>query len=74
MEKNGQVVAGTPEAVWRGADAPTLLRRIVTPLWGTGYDVDPQGTKFLVLETPAASSDPPLSDPVIVLDWAQPRR
>ena len=73
-EKNGQPVVGTPEAVWRGTDAPTLLRRIVTPLWGTGYDVDPGGTRFLVLETPATSSPPQLSHPTIVLDWAQPRR
>ena len=70
--KNGQLVVDTPQAIWRGADAPALLRRILTPLWGTGYDVDPGGTRFLVLETPALSSVPPLSHPMIVLDWAQP--
>ena len=41
---------------------------------GTGYDVDPGGARFLVLETPAMSSVPQLSHPMIVLDWAQPRR
>ena len=70
--KNGQLVVDTPQAIWRGADAPALLRRILTPLWGTGYDVDPGGMRFLVLETPALSSVPPLSHPMIVLDWAQP--
>ena len=73
-EKNGQIVIGPPEAVWHGADAPALLRRIVTPLWGTGYDVDPHGTRFLVLETSAAAAVPQLTHPMIVLDWAQPRR
>ena len=71
-EKSGQLVVDTPQAVWRGADAPTLLRRIVTPLWGTGYDVDPGGARFLVLETAAMRSVPQLSHPMIVLDWAQP--
>ena len=33
-EKNGQLVVDTPQAVWRGADAPALLRRIVNPLLG----------------------------------------
>jgi serine/threonine-protein kinase len=73
-EKGGQLVVETPQPVWRGAYAPTLLRRIVTPLWGTGYDVDPGGGRFLVLETPATSSVPQLSNPVIVLDWARPGR
>jgi hypothetical protein len=73
-EKGGQLAVDAPQAVWRGAYAPTLLRRFVTPLWGTGYDVDPSGARFLVLETPAPSSVPQLSHPMIVLDWVQPRR
>ena len=73
-EKGGQLIVDTPQAVWRGANAPTLLRRILTPLWGTGYDVDPAGGRFLVLETPATSSVPQYSDPIIVQDWARPRR
>jgi Tol biopolymer transport system component len=73
-EKSGHPVIATPQAVWRGDNAPTLLRRIVTPLWGTGYDIDPGGARFLVLETSAVSSVPPLSHPMIVLDWARPRR
>ena len=74
-EKDGQLVVDTPQAVWRGADAPALLRRIVNPLLGgTSYDVDSGGARFLVFETPAMSSVPQLSHPMIVLDWAQPRR
>ena len=55
-EQSGRLGVDTPQAVWRGAYAPTLLRRIVTPLWGTGYDVDPSGARFLVLETAAIRS------------------
>jgi hypothetical protein len=70
-EKSGQLMVDTPQAVWRGANAPTLLKRIVNPLLGgTSYDVDPGGARFLVLETPAISSGPPLSHPMIVLGWA----
>ena len=73
-EQSGRLGVDTPQAVWRGAYAPTLLRRIVTPLWGTGYDVDPSGARFLVLETAAIRSVPQLSHPMIVLDWARARR
>ena len=74
-ESNGQLVVETPQPVWRGEIALTLLRRIVNPLLGgTSYDVDSGGARFLVLETPAISSTPELSHPLIVLDWAQPRR
>jgi serine/threonine-protein kinase len=74
-EKNAQLIVDRPQAVWQGAGAPALLRRIANPLLGgTSYDVDPGGARFLVLETPAASGVPQLLQPMIVLDWARPRR
>jgi serine/threonine-protein kinase len=74
-EKNAQLIVDTPQAVWQGPGAAALLRRIANPLLGgTSYDVDPSGTRFLVLETPATSAVPELSQPMIVLDWAHPRR
>jgi hypothetical protein len=65
----------TPQAVWRGADAPALLRRMVNPLLGgASYDLEPGGARYMVLEAPAANATLPLTQPMIVLDWAQPRR
>jgi hypothetical protein len=69
-EVGGQLLVGKPQAIWRGAIAPTLLKRIVNPLAGARFDLDPGGTRFLVLESATESSGPQLSHPMIVLGWS----
>lgn len=69
-EKGGQLLVGTPQAVWRATIASDALKRIVNPVAGARYDLAPDGARFLVLERPAEGPGPELSHPVVVLGWA----
>ncbi len=66
-EKGERLHVGTPRAVWRGASASTLLTRIVNPVAGARYDLEPRGARFLVLERAVEDKGPQLSHPMIVL-------
>jgi serine/threonine-protein kinase len=67
-EKNGQLFVSAPHGVWRGP-IDAVRERIVNPVAGARYDLEPNATRFLVLESAAGSSSVRLSHPVMVLGW-----
>ena len=73
-EKGGLLLVGTAQTVWRNAVDPAVLKRVVITLAPARYDLEPGGTRFLVLESAAVGSGPELSHPMIVLGWAMPPR
>ena len=60
------------QPVWSGQRPAALARLIVSSGWAR-FNVDPAGHRFLTLETAAASLEPPLARPVIILGWDGPR-
>jgi len=68
-EVDGQLIVDPPEPRWSGESGARVIAR--TDISGAGgrYDVDPTGTRFLILESAPADSRPDLSQPVIVLGW-----
>jgi Protein kinase domain/WD40-like Beta Propeller Repeat len=66
---NGQLVVNAPEPAWPGDIAATVLARAVISVAGARYDIDPTGTRFLVLESAVDDSRPHLAQPLIVLGW-----
>ena len=59
-----------PVPVWAGAEGGELevARRFdVTTM--SGYDVDPSGQRFLMLERSVVAPEHPLRRPVVVLNW-----
>jgi hypothetical protein len=73
-EKGGQLLAGTPHAVWRSAAAPAMLKRIANPVAGARYNIEADGTRFLVLERTAEGAGPQLAHPIVVLGGPTPPR
>ena len=72
-EKGGQPFANPPRAVWPGS-IDLVLRRMVNPVPSARYDLQPDGNRFLVLESSGESSAPPLVHPIIVLGWNEAAR
>ena len=72
-EKGGQPFAGPPRPVWPGS-IDLVLRRIVNPVPSARYDLEPDGNRFLVLESAGESAPPPLVHPIIVLGWNEAAR
>jgi Tol biopolymer transport system component len=74
-EKDGDLLVDAIHDAVRadGASSPSLARIVIT-VNGARFDVDPASGRLLVLETSAVSVEPPLSRPVIVLDWADELR
>jgi serine/threonine-protein kinase len=68
-QQGGQLITDPPEPVWTGASGAAALRRAVISVAGARYDVDPDGTRFLVLESTSGDSPPEFSQPLIVLGW-----
>lgn len=66
-EKGGQLFVDTPYAVWSSTLESAVLKRIVNPVAGARYDLEPDGTRFLVLERAAEALGPELSHPMVVL-------
>jgi eukaryotic-like serine/threonine-protein kinase len=66
-QANGQLSVDAPVPVWEGELGAALFTRVVISVAGARYDVDPAGTRFLVLESAAGPSRPELSQPLIVL-------
>ena len=73
-QMSGQLIADTPQPVWPGDTGAAVLNRAVISVAGARYDVDPNGKRFLVLESPSGDSRPQLSQPLIVLGWPAGRR
>ncbi len=69
-EKSGQLFIGTPQSIWRDSIKSAVLRRVVNPVAGARYDLEPSGARFLVLERAAGGSGAALSHPIVVLGWA----
>jgi dipeptidyl aminopeptidase/acylaminoacyl peptidase len=66
-QANGQLVVEPPVPVWSADLAAPLFARVVISVAGARYDVDPTGTRFLVLERAAGAPRAELSQPLIVL-------
>ncbi|HEV8331447.1 MAG TPA: protein kinase [Steroidobacteraceae bacterium] len=66
-QANGQLIVDTPVPVWGADIGAAVIARVVISVAGARYDVDPAGTRFLVLEAPAGAARPELSQPLIVL-------
>jgi hypothetical protein len=66
-EANGQLVVEAPEPVWNADVAAPLFARVVISVAGARYDIDPTGTRFLVLENAVGAPRAELSQPLIVL-------
>ena len=64
-----QLIVGAPQPIWRGPNAPSVLRRIVNPIAGGRYDLEPRGVRFLVLEGGTDAPAPALTHPMVVLGW-----
>ena len=62
--------------VWSRVDEgeAAFSRRVLVMSSYGGYDVDPTGERFLVLERNESPVEPPLRRPVIVLNWADELR
>ena len=74
--QGGELSVGAPQAIWRRRPGTATANRIVNPVVGGRYDLDPTGARFLALETPDAGPGADLTHPVIVLGWrpsGQPR-
>jgi protein kinase-like protein/WD40 repeat protein len=63
----GQLSLDAPVPVWAGDRGAELLSHVVISVAGARYDVDPSGTRFLVLESATSPSRLELSQPLIVL-------
>jgi serine/threonine-protein kinase len=73
-EKAGQLLLDPPQVAWSGEAEPIALRRVVLSVAGARFDVDPRGTRFLVLERSTTPSAPSLSLPTVLLGWTfEPR-
>jgi dipeptidyl aminopeptidase/acylaminoacyl peptidase len=66
-QANGQLVVEAPAPVWSTDVAATLFARVVISVAGARYDVEPTGTRFLVLERAAGAPRAELANPLIVL-------
>ncbi|HKS57310.1 MAG TPA: protein kinase [Steroidobacteraceae bacterium] len=66
-QANGQLTVDAPVPVWQKEVGAALFPRVVISVAGARYDVDPSGTRFLMLETAAEASRPNFSQPLIVL-------
>jgi serine/threonine-protein kinase len=66
-QANGQLIVDPPVPVWGADIGAAVIARVVISVAGARYDVDPAGTRFLVLESAAGASRPELSQPLIVL-------
>ncbi len=66
-QANGQLIVDAPGPVWPGDLAAAVLARAVISVAGARYDVDPTGTRFLLLESATGDSRADLSQPLIVL-------
>jgi hypothetical protein len=69
LAANGELSAAAPVPVWAGDTGAAVLNRAVISVAGARYDVDPRGTRFLVLESATADARPELAQPLIVLGW-----
>jgi hypothetical protein len=66
-ETNGQLTLGTAEPVWQGDVAASVLRRVLIAVPNARFDIDPRGTRFLVLEKATPDSGPELKSPIVVV-------
>ena len=64
---SGQLIVDAPQPAWAGDSGARVLARAVIGSAGARYDVDPTGTRFLILESAIDVSRPDLSQPLIVL-------
>jgi hypothetical protein len=70
-EEGGGLLVADPRPMMEGvAPRPPALAHVVISVTGSRYDVDSVSNRLLVLETSAASVEPPLSRPVVVMGWA----
>jgi Tol biopolymer transport system component len=69
MEKSGELALRPPQSIWRGPAAAAVLTRIDNPVAGARYDLEPEGTRFLVLERSTVAQSGGRSHPIIVLGW-----
>ena len=63
----GQLTVDAPGPVFSAEVGAAVFSRAVISVAGARYDVDPAGTRFLLLESAAAASRPELAQPLIVL-------
>jgi serine/threonine-protein kinase len=63
----GQLTLGGPEPVWKDDVATAVLKRIMITVPNGRFDVDPTGSRFLVLEKAFVDPGPSLKSPVVVL-------
>jgi serine/threonine protein kinase len=70
QEESGQLIVGNPEPVWGDEAGAAVRDRAVVTVAGARYDLEPTGTRFLMLERTTPPSAPDLSQPLIVLGWA----
>ena len=67
---NGQLIVDPPEPAWPGDSGARVISRAYITGAGGRYDVDPTGTRYLILESAVDASRLDLSQPVIVLGWS----
>jgi serine/threonine-protein kinase len=66
--EGGRFVVTARELVWAGADHPVDVP--LSEFLGRGFDLDPQGLRFLML-VPAEGEEPPTPRIVFAQDWVQ---
>jgi hypothetical protein len=66
--EGGRFVVTARELVWAGADNPVDVP--LSEFLGRGFDLDPQGLRFLML-VPAEGEEPPTPRIVFAQDWVQ---
>jgi serine/threonine protein kinase/Tol biopolymer transport system component len=68
--EGNRLQVSTHQSAWRSEVEPGMLRRMAITVAFARYDVDPSGSRFLVLEHPVLPSEPELSHPIAVVGWA----
>jgi hypothetical protein len=69
-ESGGELTVGSPQPVWKDHVASEVLRHAMITVPNGRFDVDPAGSRFLMLEKATVDVGPSLTSPVVVLGGA----
>jgi serine/threonine-protein kinase len=72
-EAGGELAIGPAASAWPDDVAGAVLRRLVITVPNSRFDVDPAGSRFLVLEKASPDAGTDLTSPVVVLGLEQAR-